>query len=144
MQSRRSQSVKGRLPTESGVAGDAGVPGGQVTVGWTDTAPNEHQVLVNSVLAGTDLGFNGSNGFINFGTTTDFTTAVQIPANDIPFLTSLSLTVDISDSSDTNLGLKLIAPGGESIFLFTNQTAGGVSVSRGASPAGTSARIMGF
>jgi subtilisin-like proprotein convertase family protein len=120
---------QGRLPTESGVAGDAGVPGGQVTVGWTDTAPNEHQVLVNSVLAGTDLGFNGSNGFINFGTTTDFTTAVQIPANDIPFLTSLSLTVDISDSSDTNLGLKLIAPGGESIFLFTNQTAGGVSVS---------------
>ena len=35
---------QGRLPTESGVAGDIGVQGGQVTVGWTDTATNQHQV----------------------------------------------------------------------------------------------------
>ena len=71
---------QGRLSNESGQLGDVGVPGGQVTVGWTDTAANENQVLVNSVLAGRDLGFNGSTGFINFATTTDFTTAVQIPA----------------------------------------------------------------
>lgn len=120
---------QGRLPDESGQSGDAGVPGGQVTVGWVDTAANENQVLVNSAQPGRDLGFNGTSGFINFGTTTDFTTAVQIPANQIADLTSLSLTVDITDSTDANLGLKLIAPGGESIYLFTNQSVGGNSVS---------------
>ena len=120
---------QGRLPSESGQAGDVGVQGGQVTVGWTDTAANEHRVMANSLLPGRDFGFNGSSGFINFGTTTDFTTSVQIPANQIAALTSLSLTVDITDTSLTNLGLKLIAPGGESIYLFTNQTdAGGNSI----------------
>ena len=113
---------QGRLAGESGQAGDVGVPGGQVTVGWTDTAPNEHRVMANSLLPGRDFGFNGSTGFVNFGTTTDFSTSVQIPANQIAALTSLSLTVDITDTSLTNLGLRLIAPGGESIYLFTNQT----------------------
>ena len=28
-------------------SGDAGIPGGQVTVGWTDTAANEQQLLAN-------------------------------------------------------------------------------------------------
>ena len=125
---------QGRLPTESGLAGDVGVPGGQVTVGWTDTATNQHQLLANSLLPGRDFGFDGSTGFINSGTTnsataTDFTTSVQIPANQIAALESLSLTVDITDSTDAMLGLKLIAPGGESIYLFTNQTVGGASVS---------------
>ena len=113
---------QGRLPSESGQAGDVGVPGGQVTVGWTDTATNEHRLLANSLLPGRDFGFDGSSGSISFGTTTDFTTSVQIPANQIAALTSLSLTVDITDSTDSMLGLKLIAPGGESIYLFTNQT----------------------
>ena len=142
---------QGRLSTESGQQGDAGVPGGQVTVGWVDTAVNEHQVLVNSVnevnqtatgqLPAREFGFNGSTGFINFGSTTDFTTGVQIPANQVATLTSLSLTVDITDSTDANLGLKLIAPGGESIYLFTNQSVGARASVSGASPAQTSGLI---
>ena len=109
--------------------GDAGVPGGQVTVGWTDTAANEHQLMVNSISTGRDFRFNGTNGFINFGTTTDFT--IDGAGSPQPDCASdnLTLTVDITDSNDAMLGLKLIAPDGESITLFTNQTdAGGNSI----------------
>ena len=120
---------QGRLPDESGQGGDAGVAGGTVAVGWTDMAPNEHQLMVNTVAPGRAFRFDGSNGFINFGTTTDFTTAVQVPLNQIALLDTLTLTVDITDSNDAMLGLKLIAPDGENITLFTNQTdAGGNTI----------------
>jgi subtilisin-like proprotein convertase family protein len=124
---------QGRLPNESGQAGDAGVLGGQVTVGWTDTTANEQRLLVNSIPPGRDLNFDGSTGFINPGTKTsetitDFPTTVQFPLNQIAQLDSLTVTVDIFDSNDAMLGLKLIAPDGESITLFTNQTAGGATV----------------
>ena len=120
---------QGRLPGESGQGGDAGVPGGQVTVGWTDTAANEQQLIVNSIPPGRDFRFDGTKGFINFGTSTDFTTTVQVPLNQIALLNTLTLTVDITDSNDATLGLRLIAPDGEFITLFTNQTdAGGNSI----------------
>ena len=120
---------QGRLPGESGQQGDAGVPGGQVTVGWTDTAVNEHQLFVNSIPPGRDFRFNGTTGFINFGSTTDFTTTVQVPLTQVALLDSLTLTVDITDGNDATLGLRLFAPDGESITLFTNQTdAGGGTI----------------
>ena len=125
--SRRSPSVKGDCPAESGQQGDAGVPGGQVTVGWVDTAVNEHQVLVNSVnevnqtptgqLPAREFGFNRVNRLHQFWLHNGLYDRCQIPANQVATLTSLSLTVDITDSTDANLGLKLIAPGGESIYL---------------------------
>jgi subtilisin-like proprotein convertase family protein len=123
---------QGRLPSESGQQGDAGVAGGQVTVGWTDTATNEHQLLVNSIPPGRDFHFDGSTGFVGPGTKTaatitDFPTTVQVPLNQIGLLDSLTVTVDIFDTNDAMLGLKLIAPDGDSITLFTNQTLGGVT-----------------
>ena len=125
---------QGRLPDESGLAGDAGVPGGQVTVGWVDIAANQHQVLMNSVLPGQVYDFDGTTGVINPGTKTgvtitNFPVTVQIPANEIGLLSTLSLSVDIFDSNDATLGLKLIAPDGDSIYLFTNQSLGGTTVS---------------
>ena len=119
---------QGRLPDESGQSGDVGVLGGQVTVGWTDIAANENQLLVNSIPPGRDFEFNGTTGFINFGTTTDFTSAVQVPLNQISALDNLTLTVDIRDQNDSMLGLKLIAPDGDYIYLFTNETIGGNTI----------------
>ena len=125
---------QGRLAGESGQPGDAGVPGGQVTVGWSDTAANEQQLFMNSIPPGRDFRFNGTTGFVSPGTktsttATDFTTTVQLPANQIALLDSMTVTVDIFDSNDATLGLRLIAPDGESITLFTNQTVGGASIS---------------
>ena len=75
MQCRRSRSVKDDCPVKVAQQGDAGVPGGQVTVGWTDTAANEHQLhgQLDPCLAVIFVSM-GQLGFINFGTTTDFTT----------------------------------------------------------------------
>ena len=124
---------QGRLPNESGQQGDAGVAGGQVTVGWTDTTANEQRLLVNSIPPGKDYHFNGADGVISPGTKTgptltDFPSTVQLPLNEISQLDSLSITVDIFDSNDAMLGLKLIAPDGDSITLFTNQTLNGATV----------------
>lgn len=126
---------QGRLPDESGLGGDAGVPGGQVTLGWVDTAANQHQVLVNSVSPGGQaLDFNGTGGFITPGTKngvsiTDFPVTVQIPSNEIGLLNTLSVTMDVFDTNDGMLGMKLIAPNGDSIDLFTNETLGGTTIS---------------
>ena len=85
--------------------------------------------MVNSIPSGRDFRFDGTKGVINFGTTTDFTSTVQVPLNQIALLDNLTLTVDITDANDAMLGLRLIAPDGEYITLFTNQTdAGGNSV----------------
>ena len=67
-------------------------------------------------------------GIKTAATTTDFPTTVQVPLNQIALLDSLTVTVDIFDSNDAMLGLKLIAPDGDSITLFTNQTLGGDTV----------------
>ena len=54
---------QGRLPGESGQAGDAGIPGGQVTVGWDDFAANQNQIMANTISAGRDYSFGQqSNG----------------------------------------------------------------------------------
>ena len=46
---------QGRLPDESGQQGDAGIPGGQVTVGWNDYGANQNQLMANYGLAGPGL-----------------------------------------------------------------------------------------
>lgn len=126
---------QGRLPTESGQQGDAGVAGGTVTVGWADDGANQNQLMVNSVAPGKAYRFDGATGLITgntypptITTATNFPDTINIPANQIPFLDSLSVTVDITDASDADLGLKLIAPDGESITLFTNNSQAGTAV----------------
>ena len=95
--------------------------------------PNEHQLVVNSIPAWPRFSFRWDNWLHQLWdqdrpTATDFPTTVQVPLNQIGLLDSLTVTVDISDSNDAMLGLKLIAPDGESITLFTNQTIGGGTV----------------
>ena len=120
---------QGRLPSESGEQGDAGIPGGEVTVGWADFAANENQLMVNSISPGKDYRFDGATGFITGNafpptttTATNFPVTIAIPNSQIAALDSLSVTVDITDTNDGTLGLKLIAPDGESITLFTNNS----------------------
>jgi subtilisin-like proprotein convertase family protein len=126
---------QGRLASESGQQGDAGIPGGQVTVGWTDFGTNENRLMVNSIAPGKDYRFDGATGLITgnanpptLTTLTNFPVTVSIPANQLAALDSLSVTVDITDTNDADLGLKLIAPDGESITLFTNNSQGGTAV----------------
>ena len=38
---RRSRSARGGLPTESGLSGDPGIPGGQVAVTWDNFGSNQ-------------------------------------------------------------------------------------------------------
>ena len=102
----------------AGRQGDVGITGGQVTVGWTDIAANEHQLMVNSIPPGRDFRFNGTTGFINFGTTTDFTSSVQVPLNQISCSGYVDFDRGHCDSNDAMLGLKLIAPDGEYIYSF--------------------------
>jgi len=117
---------QGRLPSESGEGGDAGIPGGQVAVSWEDFA--DVQLMANTVSAGRGYVFGGDAGNIPFGTTTEFGNSVQFPANfDFSTLTNLSVTVAIVDSSDANLGLTLVAPSGDTLTLFLPQTINGVT-----------------
>ena len=116
---------QGRVPNESGQGGDAGIPGGQVTVGWVNYGPNQNQLMANTIAPGQSFQFNSPNiGFINIGTTTSFTQTVSVPAGQIPNLDALNLTLAITAPDDSKLGAKLIAPGGESITLFVNQPTG--------------------
>jgi subtilisin-like proprotein convertase family protein len=126
---------QGRLPSESGKQGDAGIPGGEVTVGWADFAANQNQLMVNTISPGKSYSFDGATGIITGNanpptatTATNFPATITIPSSQIAALDSLSVTVDITDANDADLGLKLIAPDGESITLFTNNSVGGVAV----------------
>ena len=67
---------------------------------------------------------------------TNFPVTISIPASQIAALDSLSVTVDIVDANDADLGLKLIAPDGESITLFTNNSHGRYVRSRAADSPG--------
>ncbi len=125
---------QGRPPGESGVPGDPGVPGGQVTVAWDDigtlatASPPQDQLMANIVSAGTTYAFSGPVGPFPFGTTTTFSQTISIPAADISSLTSISLSLAITDSNDANLGLALVAPGGLTYTLFVPSTIGGATV----------------
>jgi subtilisin-like proprotein convertase family protein len=119
---------QGRLPDESGEGGDAGIPGGEVTVGWVNYGPNQNALMTNKISPGRNFQFNSpDSGSINIGTTTSFTQTVSVPTGQIPNLDDLSVTLAITDSNLATLGVRIIAPGGESIMLFTNQTVGGVT-----------------
>ena len=52
---------QGRLPSESGVGGDAGIPGGQVAVTWDDFGNN--QIMANTVSPGQAYSFGETNDF---------------------------------------------------------------------------------
>ena len=62
--SQQSSISQGRLPSQSGKQGDAGIPGGQVTVGWTDFGANQNQLMVNPIAPGKDYRFDGATGVI--------------------------------------------------------------------------------
>ena len=71
---------QGRLPSESGQTGDAGIPGGQVAVSWDDFG--DGQLEANTVSAGCGYVFGGCcrpYRIIPFGTTTEFNNSVQFP-----------------------------------------------------------------
>ena len=125
-------ALQGRTPDESGLLGDAGISGGSVDVNWVDDGTNQNQLMANTVTPGRTYYYNQpQGGFIPPETTTSFpqttTQEVNLTSAQIASLDSLSLTVAIQDSKLDYLGLELIAPGGESITLFTNQTVGGVT-----------------
>ena len=62
------------------------------------------------------------------GATTAYNNIVQFPSSfNFSTLSNLSVTVAITDASDTNLGLTLEAPSGDTIVLFVPQTQGGVA-----------------
>jgi len=124
---------QGRLPNESGQQGDAGIPGGEVTVSWTNFGTNQHEIMANTISPGHSYQFNGAGGVIVSGTQagptfTRFSQTISIPANDINNLDILSLTVAATDSTLANLGMFLIAPNGDSFELFAPQTIGGATV----------------
>ena len=113
---------QGRLPSESGVGGDAGIAGGQVAVTWDDFGTGRNQIMANTISAGRDLSFGQqADTVIPEGTldTTDFTIPVSI--SNTAGLTSLDVTVNIVDSSDQFLGLTLRAPSGDTFTLLLNQ-----------------------
>jgi subtilisin-like proprotein convertase family protein len=111
--------AQGRTPSESGQSGDAGIPGGQVSVGWDDFGNG--QVIDNTDTAGRDYSFGDDPGFkiITEGTQTDFNIPVSI--NNTTGLSTLDVTVNIVDSSDQFLGLTLVAPSGDAYTLLLNQ-----------------------
>jgi subtilisin-like proprotein convertase family protein len=117
---------QGRLPAESGQAGDAGIPGGQVTVGWDNFANGN--LMANTVSPGRDYSFgvqyNGFQGSIPFGTYLTGGTPYALPVSisNTADLNSLEVTVNIVDSNDATLGLYLEAPSGDLYELVVNQT----------------------
>ncbi|MGC8642896.1 MAG: proprotein convertase P-domain-containing protein, partial [Isosphaeraceae bacterium] len=119
---------QGRPQGESGVGGEPGTPGGQVTVAWDDYT--DGQVMANTVTGGNSYTFGGPSvgGPITFGTTTTFDNTVSFPSGfDFSTLSNLSVTVAITDPTVANLGLDLIAPSGDSIVLVLPQTVGGTT-----------------
>ena len=116
---------QGRMGSESGLTGDAGIPGGQVAVAWNDFGGG--QLMANTVSAGRDQSFGQQysiqTGTIPFGSYLSGGTAFPVPVSisNLTDLNSLDVTVNIVDSSDANLGLVLEAPSGDTFQLIANQ-----------------------
>jgi subtilisin-like proprotein convertase family protein len=98
---------QGRLPSESGLSGDPGIPGGQVTVAWDNAATNTMEA--NTLTAGHDTSFGNQQGG---AIPQNFNTTFSLPVNisNLTNLDSLDVRVDIIDPTDQFLGLVLIAP----------------------------------
>ena len=108
--------LQGRSPSESGLSGDPGIPGGTVTISWDDAATNT--LLANTVTPGHNSTFGQQSNHtipLDQSDTRDF----QVPVNvsNLTDLTSLSVRVYIFNPNNQYLGLVLIAPGGQSITL---------------------------
>ena len=108
---------QGRLPDESGEQGDAGIPGGQVTVAWNNYGANQNGLMANTVTPGTDNQFTDATAtIINPGTktgptTTGFSLTVSgLSSTTIQNLDSLSVNLAVTDSADNTLSLILFAP----------------------------------
>ena len=107
---------QGRLPDESGQQGDAGVPGGQVTVGWNDYGANQNQLMANSISPGQAYAFSDTTGgIINAGTKTgptdtDFTQTISLSPSQIANLDSLNVNLGITDATDATLSVILFSP----------------------------------
>ena len=107
---------QGRAPSESGLSGDPGIPGGQVTETWDDAAGNT--LMANTISAGHDTSFGQQQEhFIPVASTdtTDF--KINVNLSNITDLTTLDARVDIIDPNDQYLGLVLIAPNGQTFTL---------------------------
>ena len=84
--------------SQSGLTGDAGIPGGQVTVGWDDFGTNQNQIMANTIAPGRNYSFDGPSGLItpwdHAGTGGDefHSRRSRFPAAAISSLDSLSLT----------------------------------------------------
>ena len=99
------------------MAGDAGVPGGQVTIGWNDYGVNQNQLMANSITPGTDFQFTDATAaIINSGTkagptATAFTQTISgLSASTISALDNLSVNLAVTDTSDQTLSLLLFSP----------------------------------
>jgi subtilisin-like proprotein convertase family protein len=107
---------QGRLPDQSGQQGDAGIPGGQVTVAWNDYGANQNQIMANTITQGQNFQFNDTTAtLINAGTmagpsATVFNVNVSLTAAQINSLDALSVNLAITDSTDATLSLILFAP----------------------------------
>ncbi len=116
MRRRRSSSARVVYPSESGQQGDAGIPGGQVTVSWNDYGANQNRLMANSISPGQAYQFtNNTGGIIDAGTMTGptatfFPQTVSLPAGQILNLNSLNVNLAITDSTDATLGLILRSP----------------------------------
>ena len=54
--------TQGRTPDESGQLGDAGVPGGTVSLTWDDFGTNQNEIMTNTVTPGQNHYFNQPQG----------------------------------------------------------------------------------
>ena len=113
---------QGRPASESGLNGDAGVPGGQVAVTWDNfgdgAAHGQHG------LGGPGLClWQAPPGRSPSGRSRISTMTVQFPAGfDFSTLSNLTVTIAAVNAADANLGLTLIAPSGDRLTLVLDQT----------------------
>jgi subtilisin-like proprotein convertase family protein len=118
---------QGRAPSESGLSGDPGITGGQVTVSWDNAGPNT--LMANTLTPGHDSSFGQQpDHFIPVQSidTQDF--KIPVSLSNITDLDSLDARVDIVDPSDQYLGLTLIAPNGQQFVLqFAGTFTGGAN-----------------
>ena len=119
---------QGRLPDESGQQGDAGIPGGQVTVAWNDYGVNQNRLMANTITPGQAYQFTDNNaGIIGAGTktgptSTPFTQTISLTASQISNLNSLNVNLAITDATDATLSVLLLSPpttvGGQTVQPF--------------------------
>ncbi len=105
---------QGRTPTESGLSGDPGIPGGTVTVSWDNAGSNT--LMANTLTPGHDNSF-GNQQTLTVPQIGTATTKIPVNMSNLTDLDSLDVRVDLIDPTDQYLGLVLIAPDGQQFTL---------------------------